>query len=440
MSGMPFQQDIDSARAETVGNHGIASAVLDDTLRRSEAALVWLRKAHAEESLPLLRLPARTDDLDGIERAAARLRAGATDVVVLGTGGSSLGGQTIAQLADVGVRGADAFRSPPRMHFMDNLDAATYGTLLRKLPLATTRFIAISKSGGTGETLMQTAAALAAVKQGGLEARIGELFFGISESVKPGQANGLRDLLGPSVEVLEHDPGIGGRYSGLSNVGLLPAAIVGLDIRALRAGAAMTLSPLLAGDPPDKVAPALGAALNIAAAGAGKNIAVLMAYADRLQRFSRWFVQLWAESLGKDGKGTTPLGALGPVDQHSQLQLFIAGPRDKLFTVITVAAEGQGPRIEPQLAKRAGQPDVAGKTIGDLVAAQGRATAETLAKNGCPVRTIHLARLDATSLGALMMHFFLETMIAARLLGVDAFGQPAVEEGKVLAKRYLAGG
>jgi glucose-6-phosphate isomerase len=266
------------------------------------------------------------------------------------------------------------------------------------------------------------------------------LFFGISETVKPGKSNGLRDLLGPSVEVLEHDPGIGGRYSGLSNVGLLPAAILGLDIKALRAGAAMAVTPLLAGDAPEKVAPAIGAALNVAAAEAGKNIAVLMAYADRLERFSRWFVQLWAESLGKDGKGTTPLGALGPVDQHSQLQLFIAGPRDKLFTVITVAREGQGPRIEAELARRAGEPDLSGHTIGDLVAAQGRATAETLAKNGCPVRTIHLPRLDETVLGALMMHFFLETMIAAHLIGVDAFVQPAVEEGKVLAKRYLAGG
>ena len=132
--------------------------------------------------------------------------------------------------------------------------------------------------------------------------------------------------------------------------------------------------------------PALGAALNVAAAGAGKNITVLMAYADRLERFSRWYTQLWAESLGKDGKGTTPIGALGPVDQHSQLQLFIAGPRDKLFTVVTVGTAGQGPRIDAELAKRAGEPDFAGKTIGDLVAAQGRATAETLAKNGCPVR------------------------------------------------------
>jgi glucose-6-phosphate isomerase len=435
---MPFQQNIDNTRAEKIGAHGVAKAALDGALRRCEPALDWLRQQHADETLPLLRLPAKTSDLDEINRAAARLRAGATDVVVLGTGGSSLGGQTIAQLADVGVRGAEAFRKPPRMHFMDNLDPATYGALLGNLPLATTRFIAISKSGGTGETLMQTAAALSAVKQAGLEARIGELFFGISEAVKPGQNNGLRDLLGSSVEMLEHDPNIGGRYSGLSNVGLLPAAILGLDIKAIRAGAAMALAPVLAKRPAAEVPSALGAALNVALADQHKTIAVLMAYADRLERFTRWYVQLWAESLGKGGKGTTPLGALGPVDQHSQLQLFIAGPRDKLFTVVTVATEGQGPRIDAELARRAGEPDLGGKTIGDLVAAQGRATAETLAKNGCPVRTIHLARLDETSLGALMMHFMLETIVAAHLTGVDAFDQPAVEEGKVLAKQYLA--
>ena len=121
------------------------------------------------------------------------------------------------------------------------------------------------------------------------------------------------------------------------------------------------------------------------------------------------------------------------------MQLFIAGPRDKLFTVVTVDTKGQGPRIDAELGRRAGEPDLGGKTIGDLVAAQGRATAETLAKNGCPVRTIKLARLDEASLGELLMHFMLETIIAAQLLGIDAFDQPAVEEGKVLAKRYLIG-
>ena len=160
---------------------------------------------------------------------------------------------------------------------------------------------------------------------------------------------------------------------------------------------------------------------------------------DRLAIFGAWYQQLWAESLGKDGKGTTPIAALGPVDQHSQLQLFIAGPRDKLFTVITTDRAGQGPRIDPELAKLAGEPGLGGKTIGDLVAAQGRATAETLAKNGCPVRTMHLPRIDAEGLGELLMHFMLETIIAAQLIGVDAFDQPAVEEGKVLAKSYLSG-
>jgi len=436
---MSLKQTIDSARADAIGQNGVASATLDDALKASEAALTFLRAAHASGALPLLRLPAKTDDLDEIAQAAARLRTDASDIVMLGTGGSSLGGQTLAALADIGVRGAEAFRAPPRMHFMDNLDPSTFATLLGKLPLATTRFVAISKSGGTGETLMQTAAALAAVKEAGLEARVGELFLGISEAARGGKANGLRALLGGSVPMLEHDPGIGGRFSALSNVGLLPAAVLGLDAAAIRAGAARALAPVLDGRPAAQVPAALGAALNIALARQGKTIAVVMAYADRLERFTRWFTQLWAESLGKDGKGTTPIGALGPVDQHSQLQLFIAGPRDKLFTVVTIGTAGKGPRIEAELARRAGEPDFAGRTIGDLVAAQGRATAETLATNGCPVRTIHLETLDEASLGELLMHFMLETIIAARLIGVDPFDQPAVEEGKVLAKRYLAG-
>jgi glucose-6-phosphate isomerase len=436
---MPFKQNIDNARAEAIGKHGLSEAALDDALRRCAPALDWLRKAHADNALPLLRLPEKTTDLDEIKQAAARLRAGASDIVLLGTGGSSLGGQTLAQLAGIAVRGVEAFLPGPRMHFMDNLDPATYEALLSKLPLATTRFIAISKSGGTGETLMQTAAAISAVKAAGLEARMGELFLGVSELAKPGKKNGLRELLGASVPVLEHDPGVGGRYSVLSNVGLLPAAVLGLDIAAIRKGAAMALAPVLDSKPAAEVPSALGAALNVALGAQGNTISVLMAYADRLERFSRWYVQLWAESLGKDGKGTTPLGALGPVDQHSQLQLFIAGPRDKLFTVITAPAPGTGPRFDAELAKIAGEADLGGKTIGDLVAAQGRATADTLARNGCPVRTMHLDKLDETSLGALLMHFMLETIIAAHLIGVDAFDQPAVEEGKVLAKQYLGG-
>ncbi len=438
---MALLQSIEFAREAHIGREGIADAALADALAGTAPALQWVRARHHDGGLPLLRLPGRTDDLAAVGAAARRLTAGATDVVFLGTGGSSLGGQTLVQLAGHAVPGLGLLRDGPRLHFLDNLDPDTFTEVLARLPLADTRFVAVSKSGGTAETLMQTIAALTAVRAAGLADRIPSLFFGITEPAVAGRRNGLRDLLGAhGITMLDHDPAVGGRFSVLTNVGLLPAAVAGLDIAQVRAGAAAALAPILADAEPDKVPAAVGAALAIAiAATRAKPIAVLMAYADRLDRFARWYLQLWAESLGKDGKGTTPIAALGPVDQHSQLQLFIGGPRDKLFTIITVGAPGRGSRIDAALGAEAGEPGFGGKTIGDLVAAQGRATAETLARNGCPVRTLHLDRIDEASLGELLMHFMLETIIAAHLLAVDPFDQPAVEEGKVLAKRYLMG-
>jgi glucose-6-phosphate isomerase len=435
---MALNQSIDRALEKTIGPHGVADDELAAMLEGAQGALDALRAHHATGTLPLLRLPERQDDLAAIREAAAALRDGASDVVVLGTGGSSLGGQTLAQLAWYNVPGVGVLQAPPRLHFIDNLDPLSFEAMLAKLPLAATRFVSISKSGGTAETLMQTMAALSAVKEAGLDPR--RSFLGLSEPARQGKRNGLRELLTHhSVPLLDHDPGVGGRFSVLSNVGLLPAAVLGLDIAAVRQGAAASLAPLLARQPAAAVPAALGAALAVALAGErrAKTISVLMAYGDRLERFTRWYVQLWAESLGKDGKGTTPVAALGPVDQHSQVQLYLAGPRDKLFNVVTVGAAGRGPRMDGELARLAGEAGFAGKTIGDLAAAEGRATAETLASNGCPVRTFHIERLDEAALGELLMHFMLETIVAAHLMGVDAFDQPAVEEGKVLAKKYL---
>jgi glucose-6-phosphate isomerase len=424
---MALKQIIDQARP----------ANFADVLARTSGALDWLRARHADGGLPLLRLPEKRDDIAAILGYAGVLRDGTSDVVFLGTGGSSLGGQTLAQLAGHAVPGVGALRDPPRIHFMDNLDPESYAALLQRLPLKTSRFVAVSKSGGTGETLMQTIAALDAVKAAKLDPHAH--FLGITEPAKPGKANGLRAMLGAhKIEMMEHDTGVGGRFSVLTNVGLLPAAVCGLDIGAIRAGAGDALAPVLAGKPPAEVPAAVGAALSVALAPT-RPITVLMAYSDRLALMTKWYVQLWAESLGKDGKGTTPIGALGPVDQHSQLQLYIAGPRDKLFTIVTGTPAGKGPRMTVELSKLSGEPDFTGKTIGDLVSAQGRATAETLAKNGCPVRTIHLPQVDERHLGELLMYFMLETIVAAHLIGVDPFDQPAVEEGKVLAKKYLAG-
>jgi glucose-6-phosphate isomerase len=423
---MTLKQSIEQAQPENFA----------PVLARSSDALAKLRKQHSDGSLPLLRLPERRDDIATILGYAALLRDGTSDVVFLGTGGSSLGGQTLAQLAGHAVPGVAALRQPPRLHFIDNLDPDSYATMLERLPLKTSRFVAVSKSGGTGETLMQTIAVLDVLKRAKLDPH--DHVLGITEPAKPGKANGLRDMLSAhKIRMMDHDPGVGGRFSVLSNVGLLPAAVCGLNIGAIRQGAADALAPVIEGKTPDEVPSAVGAAL-AAALAPSKFMSVMMVYSDRLERFTHWYVQLWAESLGKNGKGTTPISAVGPVAQHSQLQLYLGGPRDKLFTVVTASPAGRGPRMNADLAKLSGESDFSGKTMGDLVAAQGRATAETLAKNGCPVRTIHLSQVDERNLGQLLMHFMLETIIAADLMGVDAFDQPAVEEGKVLAKKYVA--
>ncbi|MDJ1157878.1 glucose-6-phosphate isomerase [Chelatococcus sp. SYSU_G07232] len=439
---MGFTQSIDLALASKIGGDGLSDTALDAALVAVERALGRLREERRAGRLPLLAMPTATDDLPAVTAAAERLCKGATDVIFLGTGGSSLGGQALAQLRDYAVPALGRFAEGPRVHFLDNLDPLTFEGLLQRLPLATSRFAAISKSGGTGETLMQAIAVLGALDRAGLRAMAGEFFLGLSEPQKEGaRRNALRALLEPEgAPFLDHHTGIGGRYSVLTNVGLLPAAVLGLDIAAIRRGASQSLQGVPSGSPAREIPAAVGAALNVAAALEGKAISVFMGYADRLERFTRWWVQLWAESLGKGGKGTQPVGALGPVDQHSQQQLYLAGPKDKLFTVVTTGVAGKGPSMDAELAARAGEPGFAAKTIGDLVAAQGLAMIDTFAKNGCPVRHIHVPRLDEKSLGGLLMHFMLETILTGYALGVDPFDQPAVEEAKILAKKYLAEG
>jgi glucose-6-phosphate isomerase len=170
----------------------------------------------------------------------------------------------------------------------------------------------------------------------------------------------------------------------------------------------------------------------------GIGIQVMMPYADRLVKFSHWYVQLWAESLGKGGEGTTPIACAGPVDQHSQLQLFMDGPREHLVTFVRVPREGVGPAIDEELASIAGFDEMIGRHVGDLVAAQTRGVPEALLSAGRPVRLIDLVSYNEIGLGALLMHFMIETILAGYLLELDPFDQPAVELGKKLTREKLA--
>jgi glucose-6-phosphate isomerase len=214
-----------------------------------------------------------------------------------------------------------------------------------------------------------------------------------------------------------------------------------LDVWRLRRGAQMVLEATLSAKSAQDSQAARGAALHHALAEENRlHTTILWPYADKLAIFGGWWQQLWAESLGKVGKGSTPVKALGPVDQHSQLQLFRDGPGNTLFTLMCVHTAGQGPKVPTARAKQFGLDYLAGRTIGDLVDAEARATAQTLYKNGRPVRLINLEKVDEFGMGALMMHFMLETILMGRMMGVDPFDQPGVEEGKVLARQYLAEG
>lgn len=424
---MSYAQLTETCFSEALGAHGLDRGRYEALLRSAGEAVQTLQARHKDGSLPLLRLPAACDDLQALQPIADRYRTSFDDVVLVGTGGSSLGGQTLCNLA---VPGAG-----PRLHFFDNVDPHSLDALLTSVDLTRTGFLIVSKSGSTAETMSVFLLCLDAVRgEVGADAA-GQHFTAITEPAD----NILRRICAAhGIRLLDHDPGVGGRYSVLSLVGLLPAMIAGLDAAAVREGAAEVLAAVLDGASPDSVEPAIGAAISIGLAQQnGISTTVLMPYIDRLNDFGLWFRQLWAESLGKNGKGTTPVNALGTVDQHSQLQLYLDGPRDKMFTVVMLAVAGKGRVVSPELAGDGDLAYLAGHTLGDLMDAEQRATAQTLIKNNRPTRIFRLDVLDERAMGALFMHFMLETIIAAHLLDVDPFDQPAVEEGKILTRQYL---
>ena len=418
-----FSHDIAAALAA----HPALKAAFDARLSEARAALAHWRQSKDENFLAIRRSVAAAD-FEAARGVAAHLAKNASDVVLLGIGGSSLGAQALAQLVHWGTPAYAPAEGRPRLHILDNLDGATFAVLLKRLDLRTTRFHVVSKSGGTTEPLMQTLAAIEALDAAGGGKYLKLHFSGETEPA----ANPLRAILADmGAPVLDHDPALGGRYSVFAT-GVVPALLLGIDPDALRSGAREMM---------DTAQFAVeGAALNAAARDVGLSQTIVWSYADRLMRLAKWWQQLWGESLGKDGQGTTPIAALGPVDQHSQLQLYLDGPKDKLFTLIDGPAAADA-RASATWAAKHNLALYAGRGMNEVVAAQANATVHTLNARGRPARRIKFnAPLDERALGALMMHFILETLIAARIWGVDPFGQPAVEEGKVLTRKYLGGG
>ncbi len=407
---MQYQQHLDGCPTKSGANE---AAQLND-----------LRAAIDSGKVPALGVANESDDLPVIIAEAARIRDLAKDVLVIGTGGSSLGGRALAALRPGGN---------PRLHFCDNLDGGRFADLLGRIDLTSTFLIGISKSGATAEVLAQVLMALPELEAAaGADGVAKQVLFITEPGPRP-----LRDLAGQwTIPVWDHHPDIGGRYSVFSSVGLLPAAIAGLDVALVRQSAKSVLINLGTDS-----APVLGAAtLNAFAEKNPAGTHVIMPYGEKLWPFTLWFRQLWAESLGKDGQGGSAAAALGPVDQHSQLQLWLDGPGGQFFTIITAPLNGHAARIDLEAARADALNDLLyldGHSIDEVVAASAKATIETLRRHQRPVRVIELESLDEAGMGALFAHFMVETILVARAGGVNPFDQPAVDEGKRLTREYL---
>ncbi len=428
---MLYQQDISGFLQNKVGERGIHRIDLERALLQAEKAQSQIREKFAQGAYPFLQQALEDKDFALWEPCGKAFQENYEAFLILGTGGSSLGAKTLVPLyqGDIGA----PFQKP-LLYFLENVDPHTLLTLFNHLPLSKTGIIAISKSGTTAETLAQLLSCEALWKEKGLEQDFYQHTLIITE---PKSSPLRRFAQSHNIPCLDHNPHIGGRFSVFSLVGLLPASIAGIDSRKIRQGGSRILMQFLQ-NAPSEVPPVIGAASLFALqTERGMTQTVLMPYIDRLASFGLWFRQLWAESLGKEGHGTTPIRAMGTVDQHSQLQLYLEGPKDKTFTLLNFQNypdKEKGPTLSPFDSDLAYFQTAA---LGDLLGAEERATYQSLMNYGCPVRRITFDKLNEEVLGGLLMHFMLETLLMGELMGIDPLTQPAVEESKRLTREYL---
>ena len=365
------------------------------------------------------------DNLDEIIFISKKLKNFKT-VLFLGTGGSSLGGKTLVSFNNYLFE-----KSFPNIFFLENIDEHSINCLVNRIDLNNTAVVVISKSGETIETISQfffIKNKMKSVKDKH------NRFFVITENKK----STLKDIQeSEGYYFIEHKKNIGGRFSIFSVVGLLPAAISGFKINEFREGGLLFLEHITNHNGKLFDDLFLISTSLIKMSKENYNISVFMPYVDRLYNLSYWYRQLWAESVGKNNMGITPVNALGTVDQHSQLQLYLDGPKDKFFTFISTKFNHSKHTLDCSFGKNKKYKLLHNKSLEKLLFFEMKATIEILKKKKMPIRVIEINEINEGSLGSIVMYFFIETIFSCYLMNVNPFDQPAVEEGKTLTKKFL---
>ncbi|GAB4166710.1 MAG: glucose-6-phosphate isomerase [Geothermobacteraceae bacterium] len=421
--------------ADLVGSRcGIAEGELEALGPRAAKIHKDLVTRRAAGELPFYDLPFDRQMLELARDLGADLGSRFSHVVVLGIGGSALGTLALFRALAHPFHNslpAEKRGNAPTLHVLDNVDPHTMATVLEQLEAAATVFLVISKSGSTVETSAQFLVACRWLTEQGV--RWQDHVVAITDPEK----GGLRELVrSQGLTSLPIPPGVGGRFSVFTPVGLLPLAAVGLDVERLLAGAA-AMEPRVTREEFLGNPAYLNAALQFLAYRKGMPISVMMPYCDRLRDVADWYRQLWAESLGKrrdlDGRevfvGPTPVKALGTTDQHSQVQLYVEGPFDKVVTFLEV--EDYDRNLAFEACPEAPYLDfLAGHDMVELIRAEQRATSVALLKAGRPSCSFILDRVSPENLGGLLYLLEVQTLFAGGLFGIDPLDQPGVEAGK----------
>jgi glucose-6-phosphate isomerase len=424
-----------------LGGRGVDPERLDALAKRFEEIHADVRRRREGGELGFFQLLDPSELPDRIQAFADGPGQAFENVVVLGIGGSALGATALLHALrgpDWNERDDEARDHYPRLYVLDNVDPASVAALLDRIDVRRTLFNVISKSGTTAETMAQFL-----VVRERLQAAIDDpegyrrhLLF----TTDP-ERGVLRDISQrESIATLPIPAGVGGRFSVLSAVGLLPAALVGIDVRALLDGARAMDRRCDHGTLADNPAGLFAMLQWVADRESGAPIHVMMPYSDRLYSMADWYRQLWAESLGKQRSlggedifvGPTPVKALGATDQHSQVQLYMEGPFDKTVTFLAVAERDRDVTIPRSYEDIEALGYLGGHTLGGLLDAERRATAAALAERGRMNMTVTLPRLDEHALGELLMMLEIATVHAGALYDVDPLDQPGVELGKRL--------